>query len=65
MQKNWDKCNSTNDIFKKLFRVSEKSNYLWGKVTISLARFKGTLLDCGIKQHGLTMSDCELAYSFV
>jgi site-specific DNA-methyltransferase (adenine-specific) len=62
--KNWDTEIPPKEYFNELFRVS-KNQIIWG------ANYFVTYLNSGTKgwivwdkgQHGLTMSDCELAYS--
>ena len=63
-QKDWDNEIPNKEYFKQLFRVS-KNQIIWG------ANYFVEHLDKGTKgwvvwdkaQYGLTMSDCELAYS--
>lgn len=63
-EKNWDNKTPNIDYFKELQRVS-KNQIIWG------ANYFVKHLDKGTKgwiiwdkaQHGLTMSDCEIAYS--
>jgi len=63
-EKDWDNAIPNKEYFKQLFRVS-KNQIIWG------ANYFVEHLDKGTKgwvvwdkaQHGLTMSDCELAYS--
>ena len=63
-QKAWDKIIPTKDYFDELFRIS-KNQIIWGAnyfVEHLTESHKGWIVwDKG--QHGLTMSDCELAYS--
>ena len=64
VQKNWDNAIPHGDYFLELFRVSE-NQIIWGSnyfVKHFQKGHKGWIVwDKG--QHGLTMSDCELAYS--
>ena len=63
-QKNWDNAIPSKEYFNELFRIS-KNQIIWG------ANYFVEHLSIGHKgwivwdkmQHGLTMSDCELAYS--
>ena len=63
-EKDWDNAIPNKEYFKQLFRVS-KNQIIWG------ANYFVEHLDKGTKgwvvwdkaQYGLTMSDCELAYS--
>ena len=63
-EKNWDNAIPTKEYFKELQRVS-KNQIIWGANYFVEHLTKGTkgwiVWDKG--QHGLTMSDCELAYS--
>lgn len=63
-QKEWDKQIPPKEYFDQLFRVSE-NQIIWGAnyfVEHLYEGHKGWIVwDKG--QHGLTMSDCELAYS--
>ena len=63
-QKNWDNTIPDKSYFKELVRVS-KNQIIWGGNYFVNHLEKGTkgwiVWDKG--QHGLTMSDCELAYS--
>jgi len=63
-KKNWDNAIPTKEYFDELFRVS-KNQIIWGANYFVENLQKGTkgwvVWDKG--QHGLTMSDCELAYS--
>ena len=64
VQKNWDNAIPSKEYFNELFRIS-KNQIIWG------ANYFVEHLSSGHKgwivwdkmQHGLTMSDCELAYS--
>jgi site-specific DNA-methyltransferase (adenine-specific) len=64
IQKDWDKEIPDDTYFKELFRVSQ-NQIIWGGnyfVKYLDKGYKGWIVwDKG--QHGLTMSDCELAYS--
>ena len=64
IQKDWDSHIPNRDYFKELFRIS-KNQIIWGGNYFVEHLHKGTkgwiVWDKG--QHGLTMSDCELAYS--
>jgi site-specific DNA-methyltransferase (adenine-specific) len=64
IQKDWDSHIPNRDYFKELFRVSE-NQIIWGGNYFVKHLEKGTkgwiVWDKG--QHGLTMSDAELAYS--
>lgn len=64
IQKDWDSAIPEKDYFEELFRVS-KNQIIWGAnyfVEHLTEGKKGWIVwDKG--QHGLTMSDCELAYS--
>ena len=63
-EKNWDNAIPTREYFNELQRVS-KNQIIWGANYFVEHLTKGTkgwvVWDKG--QHGLTMSDCELAYS--
>ena len=63
-QKSWDKSIPPEEYFKQLFRVS-KNQIIWGGNYFAQHLSEGhkgwIVWDKG--QHGLTMSDCELAYS--
>ena len=63
-EKNWDNAIPTKEYFNELQRVS-KNQIIWGANYFVEHLTKGTkgwiVWDKG--QHGLTMSDCELAYS--
>lgn len=63
-KKNWDSSIPNKEYFKELERVS-KNQIIWGANYFVKHLEKGTkgwiVWDKG--QHGLTMSDCELAYS--
>ena len=63
-KKNWDNEIPSKEYFDELFRVS-KNQIIWGGNYFVEHLQKGTkgwiVWDKG--QHGLTMSDCELAYS--
>ena len=63
-KKNWDTQIPTKEYFRELERVS-KNQIIWGGNYFVENLIKGTkgwiVWDKG--QHGLTMSDCELAYS--
>jgi site-specific DNA-methyltransferase (adenine-specific) len=63
-EKNWDNAIPTKEYFNELQRVS-KNQVIWGANYFVEHLTKGTkgwiVWDKG--QHGLTMSDCELAYS--
>ncbi len=62
--KNWDNAIPTQEYFEELERIS-KNQIVWGANYFVAHLHKGTkgwiVWDKG--QHGLTMSDCELAYS--
>ena len=62
--KGWDNATPTKEYFEELERVS-KNQIIWGANYFVEHLTKGTkgwiVWDKG--QHGLTMSDCELAYS--
>ena len=63
-QKDWDKAIPTAEYFEQLFRVS-KNQIIWGGnyfVEHLNEGHKGWII-WDKAQHGLTMSDCELAYS--
>ena len=63
-KKNWDKNIPTSKYFEQLFRVS-KNKIIWGAnyfVKHLKEGHKGWII-WDKAQHGLTMSDCELAYS--
>jgi len=63
-KKGWDSNIPNSNYFKELFRVSE-NQIIWGANYFVEHLFKGSkgwiVWDKG--QHGLTMSDCELAFS--
>jgi len=63
-KKNWDSSIPSKEYFEELFRIS-KNQIIWGAnyfVEHLTEGHKGWIVwDKG--QHGLTMSDCELAYS--
>ena len=63
-EKNWDNAIPTKKYFGELFRVS-KNQIIWGANYFVEHLTEGTkgwiVWDKG--QHGLTMSDCELAFS--
>jgi site-specific DNA-methyltransferase (adenine-specific) len=63
-KKGWDSNIPNSNYFKELFRVS-KNQIIWGANYFVEHLFKGSkgwiVWDKG--QHGLTMSDCELAFS--
>lgn len=63
-KKGWDSNTPNSNYFKELFRVS-KNQIIWGANYFVEHLFKGSkgwiVWDKG--QHGLTMSDCELAFS--
>ncbi len=63
-QKNWDNAIPTEEYFKELFRVS-KNQIIWGANYFVEHLTKGTKgwIVWDKAQYGLTMSDCELAYS--
>ena len=62
--KGWDSAIPTKEYFDELFRIS-KNQIIWGANYFVENLQKGTkgwiVWDKG--QHGLTMSDCEIAYS--
>jgi len=63
-QKNWDNAIPTYEYFEQLFRVS-KNQIIWGGnyfVKHLTEGHKGWII-WDKAQHGLTMSDCEIAYS--
>ena len=62
--KGWDKTIPTKEYFKQLFRVS-KNQIIWGANYFVEHLNKGTKgwVVWDKAQYGLTMSDCELAYS--
>ena len=63
-QKNWDNAIPDAEYFEQLFRVS-KNQIIWGGnyfVKYLNEGHKGWII-WDKAQHGLTMSDCELAYS--
>ena len=63
-QKNWDNAIPTAEYFEQLFRIS-KNQIIWGGnyfVKHLTEGHKGWII-WDKAQHGLTMSDCELAYS--
>lgn len=64
IQKSWDSSIPDNTYFEELFRVS-KNQIIWGANYFVKHLQQGTkgwiVWDKG--QHGLTMSDCELAFS--
>ena len=63
-KKGWDSNIPNSNYFKELFRIS-KNQIIWGANYFVEHLFKGSkgwiVWDKG--QHGLTMSDCELAFS--
>ncbi len=63
-QKDWDNAIPTSEYFKELFRVS-KNQIIWGANYFVEHLTKGTKgwIVWDKAQYGLTMSDCELAYS--
>ncbi len=63
-EKGWDNAIPTKDYFKQLFRVS-KNQIIWGANYFVEHLNKGTKgwVVWDKAQYGLTMSDCELAYS--
>ena len=63
-EKCWDNAIPTKDYFKQLFRVS-KNQIIWGANYFVEHLNKGTKgwVVWDKAQYGLTMSDCELAYS--
>jgi site-specific DNA-methyltransferase (adenine-specific) len=63
-EKGWDNTIPTKDYFKQLFRVS-KNQIIWGANYFVEHLNKGTKgwVVWDKAQYGLTMSDCELAYS--
>jgi site-specific DNA-methyltransferase (adenine-specific) len=63
-EKNWDKETPTQEYFNELFRVS-KNQIIWGGNYFVKYLCKGTKgwIIWDKAQHGLTMSDCEMAYS--
>ena len=63
-QKNWDNAIPSKEYFNELFRIS-KNQIIWGAnyfVEHLTSGHKGWIV-WDKMQHGLTMSDCELAYS--
>jgi len=63
-KKNWDNAIPTKEYFEQLFRIS-KNQIIWGGnyfVKYLYEGHKGWIV-WDKSQHGLTMSDCELAYS--
>ena len=62
--KGWDKTIPTKEYFNELFRVS-KNQIIWGANYFVEHLNKGTKgwVVWDKAQYGLTMSDCELAYS--
>ena len=62
--KGWDNAIPTKEYFKQLFRVS-KNQIIWGANYFVEHLNKGTKgwVVWDKAQHGLTMSDCELAYT--
>ena len=64
IQKNWDNDIPTKEYFEELFRVS-KNQIIWGAnyfvEHLNNSSMGWIVWDKG--QHGLSMSDCELAYS--
>jgi site-specific DNA-methyltransferase (adenine-specific) len=63
-QKDWDNAIPTKEYFDELFRVS-KNQIIWGANYFVEHLTKGTKgwIVWDKAQYGLTMSDCELAYS--
>ena len=64
VQKNWDNAIPSKEYFNELFRIS-KNQIIWGAnyfVEHLTSGHKGWIV-WDKMQHGLTMSDCELAYS--
>ena len=63
-QKSWDKTIPTKEYFDELLRVS-KNQIIWGAnyFVKHLSESKKGWIVWDKGQHGLTMSDCELAYS--
>jgi site-specific DNA-methyltransferase (adenine-specific) len=63
-QKNWDNSIPRKEYFNELFRVS-KNQIIWGANYFVKHLTKGTKawVVWDKAQHGLTMSDCELAFS--
>jgi len=63
-QKDWDNAIPAPEYFKELFRVS-KNQIIWGANYFVEHLTKGTKgwIVWDKAQYGLTMSDCELAYS--
>jgi site-specific DNA-methyltransferase (adenine-specific) len=63
-QKDWDNAIPTPEYFKELFRVS-KNQIIWGANYFVEHLTKGTKgwIVWDKAQYGLTMSDCEIAYS--
>ena len=63
-EKGWDNTIPTKEYFKQLFRVS-KNQIIWGANYFVEHLNKGTKgwVVWDKAQYGLTMSDCELAYS--
>jgi len=62
-KKNWDNAIPTAEYFEQLFRAS-KNQIIWGGnyfVKYLTEGHKGWII-WGKAQHGLTMSDCEIAY---
>ena len=63
-QKNWDNAIPSKEYFDELFRIS-KNQIIWGAnyfVEHLTSGHKGWIV-WDKMQHGLTMSDCEIAYS--
>ena len=64
IKKGWDNSIPESNYFKELFRVS-KNQIIWGANYFVEHLYQGTkgwvIWDKG--QHGLTMSDCELAFT--
>ena len=63
-QKDWDNAIPKKEYFTELFRIS-KNQIIWGANYFVEHLTKGTKgwIIWDKAQHGLTMSDCELAYS--
>ena len=63
-EKGWDNAIPTQEYFKQLFRIS-KNQIIWGANYFVEHLNKGTKgwVVWDKAQYGLTMSDCELAYS--
>lgn len=63
-KKNWDNAIPTQEYFNELERIS-KNQIIWGAnyFVANLTKGKKGWIVWDKGQHGLTMSDCELAYS--